>query len=134
MRDLFRVALVHLAAVGLDKKFRHWKGRKQYTPGRPSLRREYPLFITEIFRIKSHHAGKSRQVSSNRNHRRQRPLSDGGVTGYQRTQRPYAIRVTVGHARWRKAQRAPGLFFAAAWARPSDFAARNQPPSQHLCP
>src|SRR5437867_390976 len=27
MRDLFRVALVHLAAIGLDKKFRHGRAK-----------------------------------------------------------------------------------------------------------
>ena len=27
MRDLFRIALVHLAAVGLDEELRHWRAK-----------------------------------------------------------------------------------------------------------
>ena len=32
MRDLFRVALVHLATVGLDKKLRHVRGENNTRP------------------------------------------------------------------------------------------------------
>ncbi len=40
MRDLFRVALVHLAAVGLDEKFRHDRERNSGINPRSAPRRE----------------------------------------------------------------------------------------------
>ena len=48
MRDLFRVALVHLATVSFNEKFRHGQGENNT---RPRKLRHYPLFILSIFRI-----------------------------------------------------------------------------------
>src|SRR5262245_22764854 len=104
--------------------------RKQYMSGRPSPRGEYPLFIREIFRIKSPHAGKERRGSSNRDYRRQRSLSDRRIARRQRIQRRYAIWGTFGRPYWRKDQRSPGLFSAATRTRSPNFAARNQSQGQ----
>src|SRR5882724_2233917 len=72
-------------------------------------------------------AGSNEQTASgNRNHWRQRPLSDGGITRRDRTQDRHTIWAAVGHTRWRNIKRASGLLFAAARPRPSDSAARNK--------
>src|SRR5207302_7005916 len=60
--------------------------------------------------------------TSDRDHRRQRPLSDGRGPRADRAQDRHAVRAAVRHARWRRVKGASGLFFAKAWARRSNFA------------
>jgi 5'-methylthioadenosine phosphorylase len=49
MSDLFRVALVHLAAVSLDKKFWHLDGRRRYTLARSRHADNIPSFSRTVF-------------------------------------------------------------------------------------
>src|SRR5262245_30329719 len=62
----------------------------------------------------------------------QRSLPDGGAARYDRTQNRHTIWTAVGPTRRWKIRRASGLFFAPARPRPSDSAARNKSPRQHL--
>src|SRR5438128_11962142 len=70
--------------------------------------------------------------SSNRRHRRQRAVSNGGSPRRHRTSDQYAVWIAVGHACWRKIKRAPGLFSATTRARSSDSAARNKSSGEYL--
>src|SRR6476659_10059202 len=72
-----------------------------------------------------------RTSSSNWHNRWQRSLPDGGVARYDRTQNRHTVWTAVGRTRRWKIRRASGLFFAAAWPRPSDSAARNKSPRQY---
>src|SRR6266508_989151 len=70
--------------------------------------------------------------SSNRRHRRQRAVSNGGSPRRHRTSDQYAVWVALRHARWRNAQRSPGLFPATPRAWSSDSATRNKSPGEYL--
>src|SRR6266481_3813472 len=94
--------------------------------------RHYPLFKLSILRIKSRRVGNEKRASSNWYYRGQRPISDGRGARCDRAQDRNPVWYAVGHARWRKNKRAAGLFFAATRPRPSNSAARNKSPGQHL--
>src|SRR5436305_548594 len=70
--------------------------------------------------------------NGNWNHRRQRSVSNGRAARRDRTQDGHPIWAAIGHARRRNAERAPGLFSAAARSRSPDFAARNKSSREYL--
>src|SRR5260370_29175678 len=99
MRDLFRVALIHLATVSLDKEFRH--GRAKIIHGHSAFVQDGHEFheLTRIdsnsYRVrdnswnsclKSRHGGIEKPSSNHWHHRWHRPVSDRGITPYQYTQ------------------------------------------------
>src|SRR6184192_2837185 len=110
MRDLFGIALVHLAAVGFDEKFRH---------------RESGI-VTQTGRTR-HNELNERRECGDRHHRWERPLSDGRRGGCDGAQRLDAVRRSIRRDhRWTHAW-AAGLFFAATWTRTSPAPARVEP-------
>src|SRR6266566_4035613 len=109
-----------------------WTGENNTRASLLRYVRDYPLFKLSIFRIKSRRVGNEKRASSNWYHRGQRPISDGRGARCGRTKDRNSVWAAIGHARWRKSKRAPGLFFAATRPRPSNSAARNKSPGQHL--
>src|SRR6266550_1688555 len=109
-----------------------WTGENNTRASLLRYVRDYPLFKLSIFRIKSRRVGNEKRASSNRDHRRQRPISDGRGARCARTQDRDSVWYALRHARWRKSKRASGLFFAATRPGPSNSAARNKSPGQHL--
>src|SRR5438552_15086136 len=130
MRDLFRVALVHLAAIGLDEKFRHGRAKTIHASAAFAMQRLCPFQQGDFLRLnRSAHEGTD---PSNRRHWWQRALSNGGIARRNRTQDRHPIWAALRYAHWRNAERAPGVLPAAPWPRSSDSAARNQSPGQYL--
>src|SRR5229473_2167318 len=99
--------------------------RKPNTTWGPSFAMSeiYPLSILSIFGIKSRRVGNEKRASSDWDHRGQWFISDGRGPQCDRTQDRDSVWAAIGHARWRKSKRTPGLFFAATQSRPSNSAA-----------
>src|SRR5437763_14764195 len=98
MRDLFGIALVHLAAVGFDEKFRH---------------RESGI-VTQTGTTR-HNELNERRGSGDRHPRRERTLTDGRRGGCDGAHRRGAVRRSPRREhRWTLAG-AAGLLSAATW-------------------
>src|SRR5437667_9178987 len=132
MRHLFRVALVHLAAVGLDEEFRHGLARGENNTRASGLRHGEIIDFSSCRSFGFNRGTNEKQNSGNRRHWRQRFVSDERAARCDRTQNRYSVWGAIGHAHWREGGRAAGLFFAAPRARPSAFATRIKSSGQHL--
>src|SRR6202521_3505333 len=115
VRNLFGIALVHLAAVGFDEKFWHRESGIVTQTGRPR-----------------HNELNERRDFGNRHHRWKRPLSDGRRGGRRRAPRPDAVRRSFRRDHRRPHARTAGVFFAAARPRTSPAPARAEPSREHL--
>src|ERR1700686_2520447 len=115
VRDLFGIALVHLATVGFDEKFWHRASGIVTQTGRPG-----------------HNELNERRDFSDRDHWWQRPLSDGRRGGRRRAPRSDAIWGSFRRNHWRSHARTAGVLLAAAWARTSPAPTRAEPSREHL--